>query len=132
MANDEPAEQEHFAQIPEGQPIAQTAENHEADDVARKGRPVQHSVTALVELPTAIPAAKPPVAPSRDLTTLRNRRRATADTIHLEIRTAPAASSPTNFAAEVKPPPGARPDRTPAAPRRISAHRARRVSVGAD
>jgi hypothetical protein len=112
MANDEPAEQEHFAQIPEGQPIAQTAENHEADDVARKGRPVQHSVTALVELPTAIPAAKPPVAPSRDLTTLRNRRRATADTIHLEIRTAPAASSPTNFAAEVKPPPGARPDRT--------------------
>ena len=76
-----------------------------------KGRPVQHSVTALVELPTAIPAAKPLVAPSRDLTTLRNRRRATADTIHLEIRTAPAASSPTKFAAEVKPPPGARPDR---------------------
>ena len=113
MANDEPAEQEHFTQIPEGQPIAQTAENHEADDVARKGPSVQHSATALVELPTAIPAAKPLVALSRDLPTLRNRRRATADTSHLEIRTAPAASSPTKFTAEVNPPPGARPDRTP-------------------
>jgi len=112
MTNDEPAEQEHFTQIPEGQPIAQTAENHEADDVARKGHPVQHSATALVELPTAIPAAEPLVALNRDLPTLRNRRRATADTIHLEIRTAPAASSPTKFTAEVNPPPGARPNKT--------------------
>jgi hypothetical protein len=112
MANDEPAEQEHFAQIPERQPIAQTAENHKADDVARKGGPVQHAVTALVELPTAVPAAKPLVALSRDLTTLRNRRGATTDTIYTEIRTAPAASSPTKFTAEVKTPSGARPDRT--------------------
>jgi hypothetical protein len=100
MANDEPAEQEHFAQIPERQPVVQTAKNHKADDFARKGGPVQHAVTALVELPTAVPATKPPVALSRDLTTLRNRRRATADTIHLEIRTAPAATCPTKFAAD--------------------------------
>jgi hypothetical protein len=100
MANDEPAEQEHFAQIPERQPVAQTAKSHKADDFARKGGPVQDAVTALVELPTAVPATKPPVALSRNLTTLRNRRRATADTIHLEIRTAPAATCPTKFAAD--------------------------------
>jgi hypothetical protein len=55
-------------------------------------------MTALVELPSAIAAPKPPVASSRDLPALSHRRRATANTSHREIRPAPAASRPTKSA----------------------------------
>jgi hypothetical protein len=78
----EPAQQEDFAQIPEGQPVAQTAEDHEAYNVARQAGPVQHAAAALVELLAAVPAAEPPVALSCDLPTLRDRRRSAADTIY--------------------------------------------------
>ncbi len=41
MANDDPAEQEDFTQIPERQSIAQTAEHDEGNDVTRKAGPVR-------------------------------------------------------------------------------------------
>jgi hypothetical protein len=53
MANDEPAEQKDFAQIPKRQPIAQTAENHKADDVAPAaslGKQVRFSTPSLRSL----------------------------------------------------------------------------------
>jgi hypothetical protein len=82
VVNHESAQLEDFAQIPEAQPVAQTAEDHEAEDVARQAGPVQHVAAARVELPAAVSPANPPVALSRDLPTLRDRRRATADSIH--------------------------------------------------
>ena len=69
-----------------------------ADDVAGQAGSVQHAAAALIELPAALPAAKPPVALCRDLTTLRNPSRATANTIHLKFRLTLSASCPTKSA----------------------------------
>ncbi len=80
-----------LTQVAQGQPIAQPAEHDEGNDVAGQAGSGQHAPAALIELPTAVPAAKPPVALSRDITTLRSPRRATADTIHLKICLTPAA-----------------------------------------
>ena len=95
----QPPQCHDLAYVAQREPVAQPAEHDEGDNVAGQAGPVQYPAAALVELPTAVPAAKPPVALGRDLTTLRNRRRAAADTIHLEIDPAPAASSPTKSAA---------------------------------
>ena len=98
MAHLEPPKRHDLTQVAQGQAVAQTAENHKADDVAGQAGSVQHAAAALIELPAALPAAKPPVALCRDLTTLRNPPRATANTIHLKFRLTLSASCPTKSA----------------------------------
>ena len=112
IAHLEPPKRHDLTQVAQGQAVAQTAENHKADDVAGQAGSVQHAAAALIELPTALPAAKPPVALSRDLTTLRNPPRTTADTNHLKIRLILQPHSLPNPLLVAKPPVGARHDRT--------------------
>jgi hypothetical protein len=98
VADLNPAQRHDLAEVAQRQPVVPPAEHDEGDDVARQRGPVQHAMTALVELPTAVPAPKPPVTLSGHLATFRRRRRATANTSHREIRPAPAASRPTKSA----------------------------------
>src|SRR3712207_1662204 len=59
VAEHDAAEEEHLAEVPQGQAVAQTPEHHQGDDVARVPRPVEHPGTALVELLAAGAAAEP-------------------------------------------------------------------------
>jgi hypothetical protein len=43
-----PAQQENFTQIPQRQPVARTAENHETDDLACQAGPIQYAPAPLV------------------------------------------------------------------------------------
>ena len=62
MADSEPAQQHDLTQVPQRQPVAQPAEHHERDDVARQRRAIEDTVGALVELPVAVPAPEPTIA----------------------------------------------------------------------
>ena len=59
VADREPAQEQDLAEIPQCQPVAQPAEHHERDDVARQRRWIEDTVTALVELP--VPASEPTI-----------------------------------------------------------------------
>src|SRR5262245_38970778 len=59
MTDGEPAQQHDLAEIPQCQPVAQSAEHHEGNDVARQRRSVEGTVTSLVELLAAVPAPDP-------------------------------------------------------------------------
>src|SRR6186713_1827318 len=72
------ADEEHLGQVAQGQPVAQTPEHHERDDVARVLGPVQHAGAAFVELLAAFAAAEPAIALGRVLRPLRNSRRTAA------------------------------------------------------
>jgi transposase-like protein len=63
-------------------PELASTEYDERDDVAGQPGPVQHAAAALVELPTAVPAAKPAIALCCDLRPLRHGARAAVDTTH--------------------------------------------------
>src|SRR5271155_3330326 len=76
------ADEEHLRQVTQGQPIAQTPEHHEGDDVARVLGPVQHPGAALVELLTAFTTAEPAVTLGRALRPLRHNRRTAVQTLH--------------------------------------------------
>ena len=76
------ADKEHLGQVAQGQPIAQTPEHHESDDVARVLGPVQHPCAAFVELLAAFPAAEPAIALGRALRLLRHSRRTAVQTPH--------------------------------------------------
>ena len=56
MADGEPAQQHDLAEIPQCQPVAQPAEHHEGDNVARQRRSIEDAATTLVELWVAVPA----------------------------------------------------------------------------
>ena len=56
--------------------------HHERDDVARQRRPIEDTVTALVELLAAVPAPEPTTALRCQVWPLGHRRRATAYAIH--------------------------------------------------
>jgi hypothetical protein len=58
----ETTDEEHLGQIAQAEPVAQSPEHHEGDDVARILRPVQEPGAALVALLAAGPAAKPAIA----------------------------------------------------------------------
>ena len=62
MADGEPAQQHDLAQVPQCQLVAQPAEHHERDDVARQRRAVEDTVAALVGLLVAVPASEPTIA----------------------------------------------------------------------
>jgi hypothetical protein len=62
MADGEPAQEHDFAEIPKCQQVAQPAEHHERDDVARQRRSIEDTVAALVELLAAVPAPEPKIA----------------------------------------------------------------------
>src|SRR5215470_15512173 len=62
MADGKPAQEHDLAEIPQCQPVAQPAEHHERDDVARQRGTVEDTVTALVELLAAVPASEPTIA----------------------------------------------------------------------
>ena len=82
MAHLDAPQKQDLAEVAQCQTIAQTAEHHECDDVARQAGPVQHAAAALVELTAAVPAAVPAIALCRDLRPFRHSFRATADTVH--------------------------------------------------
>ena len=86
VAHLDPAQRHDLAQVAQGQPIPHPVEHHEGDDIAGKAGPVQHPAAALVELPSAIPAAEPPVAARRHLRTLCHRGRGTAHAFHKPLR----------------------------------------------
>ena len=62
MADGKPAPQHNLAQVPQCQPVAQPAEHHECDDVARRLGTIEDTVAALVELPVAVLAPEPTIA----------------------------------------------------------------------
>ncbi len=62
MADGETAQQHDLAEIPQCQPVAQPAEHHERDDIARQRRSIEDTVAALVELLAAVPAPEPTIA----------------------------------------------------------------------
>jgi hypothetical protein len=92
VANLDPAQRHDLAQVAQGQPVAQPAEHHEGNDVARQRGPVQHAATALVELPAAVPAAEAAIAARRHLSPLRHRHGLTPHAVHLD--TPPAVTLP--------------------------------------
>ena len=81
--------EEHLGEVRQRELIALAPEHHERDNFARILGPVQHAAAALVELPTAVTATKPPVAVRRTVPPLRDRRRATADALHLGLPSHP-------------------------------------------
>ena len=62
MADGESTQQHDLAEIPQCQSVAQPAEHHERDDVARQRRSIEGTVTALVELLVAVSAPEPTIA----------------------------------------------------------------------
>src|SRR3984893_8323818 len=67
IAEDEPADQEHFRQIPQAELVAKPPEHHESNDITRVLGSVQEAGAALVELLAAITAAEPAIALRRPL-----------------------------------------------------------------
>ena len=67
IAEDEPADQEHFGQIPEAELVAKPPEHHESNDITRVLGSVQQAGAALVELLAAVTAAEPAIALRRAL-----------------------------------------------------------------
>ena len=59
VTEDDPALEKHLGQVAQGQPVAQPPQHHESDDVARILGPVQHGVSAFVELLATRTAAEP-------------------------------------------------------------------------
>src|SRR5271166_88189 len=82
MADGEPAQQHYLAEVSQRQPVAQPAEHHEGDDVARQRRSIEDTVAALVELLAAVPTPESTIALCRQVRSLGHRRRATAYAIH--------------------------------------------------
>src|SRR4051812_44207979 len=62
MAEDDPADEEHLAEVAQGQAVAQPPQHHERDDIGGVLGVVQHGAGALVELLAAIAAAEPAIA----------------------------------------------------------------------
>ena len=83
----------HLAQVAQGQPVTQSAEHHEGDDVAGQAGPVQHAAAALVELPPTGPAAEAAIAPCRDLRPHRHRHRSTVDAVHPDCPSSPSLAT---------------------------------------
>ena len=65
MADGEPAQQHDLTEVSQCQPVAQPAEHHEGDDVARQRRSIENTVATLVELLAAVPTPEPTIAPCR-------------------------------------------------------------------
>jgi hypothetical protein len=62
IADGETAQQHDLAKIPQRQPVAQPAKLHERDDIAWQRRPIEDTVTALIELHATVPATEPKIA----------------------------------------------------------------------
>ena len=62
MTDGEPAQEHNLAEIPQCQPVAQPAEHHKSDNVARQRGAIEGTVAALVELCTASSASEPTIA----------------------------------------------------------------------
>ena len=82
VADSEPAQEQDLAEIPQCQPVAQPAEHHERDDVARERCSIEDTVATLIELLAAVPTPEPMIALCRQVWPLGHRRRATAYAIH--------------------------------------------------
>jgi hypothetical protein len=67
IAEDEPADQKHFGQIPEAELVAKPPEHHQSNDITRVLGPVQQASAAFVELLAAVTAAVPAIALRRVL-----------------------------------------------------------------
>jgi hypothetical protein len=67
IAEDEPADQEHLGQVPQGELVAKPPEHHESNDITRVLGSVQEAGAALVELLAAVTAAEPAIALRRAL-----------------------------------------------------------------
>jgi hypothetical protein len=76
------AHQEHPAEVPQREPVAQPPQHHERDDVGRVLRPVQQAGAALVGLLAALPAAEPAVALGGAVRPLRDGGRSAAHAPH--------------------------------------------------
>src|SRR5271169_5263641 len=107
MADGEPAQQRNLAEVSQCQPVAQPAEHHEGDDVARQRRSIEDTVAALVELLAAVPTPESTIALCRQVRSLGHRRRATASAIHRN------QLLPSGEAGPALPVAGTRCDRTP-------------------
>ena len=81
VADSEPAQEQDLAEIPQCQPVAQPAEHHERDDVARERCSIEDTAT-LIKLLAAVPTPEPMIALCCQVWPLGHRRRATACAIH--------------------------------------------------
>jgi hypothetical protein len=82
VTEDDPADEEHLAEVAQGQAVAQSPQHHERDDVGRVLGVVQHGAGALVVLLAAVAAAEPAVALGGALRPLGHHGRAAGHTVH--------------------------------------------------
>src|ERR1700730_9396132 len=74
IAEDEPADQEHFGQIPQAELVAKPPQHHESNDITRVLGSVQEAGAALIELLAALTTAEPAIALRRPFRPTPDRR----------------------------------------------------------